>query len=104
MITPEIDPSNDSPIILIRHGLSEMNLKFEKEGHGSDRKTPEYRKFLGDPAMIDSALHPIGVMQSENHQDHVNKVNFKIVYTSPLRRAMQTTLHMFKNHPKKDEI
>ena len=62
MITPEVDPSNDAPIILIRHGLSEMNFKFEEQGHDCDNKTPECEKLLNDPAMIDSALHPIGVM------------------------------------------
>ena len=39
-----------------------------------------------------------------NSQSEVNQFNYSIVYTSPLRRALETTLHMFKNHPNKYKI
>jgi hypothetical protein len=32
-------------------------------------------------------------------QYQVNLINWKIVYTSPMRRNLETTIHMFKNHP-----
>ena len=73
-------------------------------GFDYEVETPEKHALEADPALMDAKLHPIGIMQCENHQSQVNKVNFKVVYTSPLRRALMTTLHMFKNHPNKDNI
>ena len=66
--------------------------------------TPEYQALLSDPSLIDASLHPIGIEQCLNSQSEVNQFNYSIVYTSPLRRALETTLHMFKNHPNKDKI
>jgi broad specificity phosphatase PhoE len=34
----------------------------------------------------------------------VNKVNFKTVFVSPMQRALQTCIHLFKNHPNKKAI
>ena len=34
----------------------------------------------------------------------VNQVNYKVVYVSPLRRAIQTAVNMFKTHPNKANI
>lgn len=34
----------------------------------------------------------------------MNNINFKIVFVSPLQRTLQTTIHLFKNHPNKDNI
>ena len=31
-------------------------------------------------------------------------MNYKVVYVSPLRRTLMTAMHMFKNHPNKDNI
>ena len=31
-------------------------------------------------------------------------IDWKIVYTSPMRRNLETTIHMFKNHPNKSNI
>lgn len=52
----------------------------------------------------DPELHPAGIVQCEIHQKEVNDVNYKVVYTSPMQRAMMTTVHMFKNHPNKENI
>ena len=34
----------------------------------------------------------------------VNSIDWQVVFTSPMQRAMMTTVHMFKNHPNKDKI
>ena len=58
----------------------------------------------GSPSMYDPGLHAIGVMQAESNQDHINAVNFKVVFVSPMQRALQTCIHLFKNHPNKKQI
>jgi hypothetical protein len=41
-----------------------------------------------DLNLIDCHLHPIGVMQCENHQAAVNDIDWKIVYVSPMTRTL----------------
>jgi hypothetical protein len=53
---------------------------------------------------VDPELHPIGVKQCEAQQPQVNALKFHTVFSSPMQRAMMTTIHMFKNHPQKDQI
>lgn len=53
---------------------------------------------------MDPELHPSGIEQCEAHQEEVNKIDYKVVFTSPMQRTMMTTIHMFKNHPNKDKI
>ena len=43
-------------------------------------------------------------MQCDAHQAKINSVDWKTVFTSPMQRAMMTTVHMYKNHPNKDNI
>lgn len=54
--------------------------------------------------LIDPDLHEIGIIQSEIHKSIVEQINVKIVFVSPIQRAMQTTIHMFKDHPSKEHI
>jgi broad specificity phosphatase PhoE len=42
----------------------------------------------GDPTMFDPGLHEIGVIQAESNQAHVNEVNYKVVFVSPLQRTL----------------
>ena len=67
MVTPE-SPPNDSPVVLIRHGLSMMNIQFMEAGFDYEVETPEKHALEADPALMDAELHPIGIMQCENHQ------------------------------------
>ena len=49
---------------------------------------------------MDPELHePIGVAQAEANASKVNALNVKYVLVSPMQRAMQTAIHMFKGHP-----
>lgn len=61
MVTPE-SPANDSPVILIRHGLSKMNIQFMEAGLSYEEECPEKHALESDPALIDAELHPIGIM------------------------------------------
>jgi hypothetical protein len=43
-------------------------------------------------------------LQCEAHQEVINGIDWKVVFSSPMQRAMMTTIHMFKNHPNKNNI
>merc|ERR1740130_1983674 len=98
-----IEDFNKNKFILVRHALSMYNFKSKvtKEDKGMEA----YRNEVADSKdLIDPDLHEIGVIQSEIHQSIVEQINVKIVFVSPIQRALQTTIHMFKNHPSKDKI
>jgi len=54
--------------------------------------------------LIDPDLHPIGVIQCDIHRSIVEQVNVKIVFVSPIQRAMQTTIELFKEHKNMNQI
>ena len=54
--------------------------------------------------MHDPELHPLGAFQVEHNAPNVEGLNFKYVLVSPMQRAMQTAIHMFKNHKNLDKI
>jgi len=101
MIKEDFDKTS---YILIRHGLSTFNFKnleVKKEfGNGSD----EWRAVQKDASLIDPELHPAGYLQCEAAHPVVADINFTIVFTSPMQRAIMTTIHMFKDHPNKKTI
>ena len=66
--------------------------------------SPEYQTVREDPSLIDPELHRVGIQQCISHQEGINEIDYRIVYTSPLQRAMMTTVNMFQNHPNKDKI
>jgi hypothetical protein len=67
MNTNENPHSDLAPVILIRHGLSMMNIKFMEAGFDYETESPEKLKLESDPSLIDAELHPIGIQQCENH-------------------------------------
>eukprot|EP00347_Sterkiella_histriomuscorum_P012250 403369316 len=93
-----------SSFILIRHGYSLYNFEDQKimEQFGEDSKQAQELKI--DPTMTDPGLHQIGILQCESNQELVNVINFKVVFVSPMQRAIQTAIHMFKKHPNKQNI
>ena len=54
--------------------------------------------------MFDPGLHQIGIMQCEANAHRLDKINFKVVFVSPLQRTLQTCIHLFKKNPRKGEI
>jgi len=49
--------------------------------------------------IIDAALSTIGVQQALTNAHTIFDLNITRVWVSPMRRAMQTAIHMFKGHP-----
>ena len=96
--------SDTAVFYFVRHGLSEYNLRAAKckQIHGEDSE--EFRTNMQDPNLCDPNLHPIGVAQAEFNAPKVHELNCRYVLVSPMQRAMQTAIHMFKGHPNKANI
>lgn len=73
-------------------------------GNIEDGNNEEFRKLKGDPTLTDPDLHTIGVRQCEANAAKVEAINFTRCFVSPMQRALQTAIHMFKNHPNKANI
>ena len=72
------------------------------KNYGSGSK--EHTNACLDNGHQDPSLHPIGLTMCDQSQYQVNMINWSTVYTSPMRRNLETTIHMFKNHLNKDNI
>lgn len=88
-----------SKLVLIRHGNSMFNKLFhELEGPGYV-VTPRYFDIYSDLSIIDSPLSQLGIEQCKSAARLAAEVEFDTIFVSPLRRAIETTLHIFKDHP-----
>jgi len=96
---PEVKPEDGATYYLIRHGRSLFNHQWEpaveKHGWGSQ----QMQDVMNDGSLVDADLHPIGYLQCEVNAPKVAPINFTRVFVSPMNRAMQTCIGMFKNHP-----
>ena len=81
--------------LYIRHGKTHFN-------HAS---TPENRFIIKTQKnYINCPLSEIGISQAKSIQSIVNNFDIEAIYVSPLTRTLQTVLHIFENHPQKDNI
>lgn len=74
----------------IRHGQSTFNALFDGTGT--------------DPLHFDAVLSDLGHRQVEEAASKVRDVPYELIVTSPLTRALQTTLGLFRNHPSASRI
>ena len=89
---------------MVRHGMSEFNYRAFKAEKQFTKQSPEFTAVENDVGVIDPNLHPIGVAQSEVNAPRLHAMNIKYVIVSPMQRALQTAIHMFKGHPNLDNI
>lgn len=91
---------------MVRHGTSVFNwISAEiKKVHPGGDYTEEHKKAMVREDTIDPDLHEFGIMQAELARESVNKLNVRTVFVSPVQRAIQTAVHMFKDHPNKANI
>ncbi len=71
------------PVYFIRHGQSEFNAAYD----GGEK----------DPMIFDAPLTDMGIRQAEDAKALVAELGIKQVITSPLTRAIQTSLCIFGN-------
>lgn len=92
-----------SQVLLLRHANSQYNYEFSQmekyEYSDEDYKTLRIKKDLRD-----AHLSKLGIKQCERAQGLANQLKVDSVLVSPLRRAMETAYHVFKNHPSFDNI
>jgi bisphosphoglycerate-dependent phosphoglycerate mutase len=87
----------DTPkIILARHAQSYANLL---EGNPND---PHHERL--SRSVMDADITELGLNQSIELGEKLENKNITIVYVSPLRRALETALAAFKNHPNKPKL
>lgn len=79
-----------STILLIRHGQSTFNAAYGNDGI--------------DPMLFDAPLSPIGHEQVAVARLALHGTPVEVVLTSPLTRALQTTLGLFGDHPNAPKI
>ena len=77
-------------IVCIRHGESTFNAAHRETGR--------------DPGHIDALLTERGLAQVAAARHPLQRVPFDLVVTSPLTRAIQTTVGLFADHPANPEI
>ena len=74
----------------IRHGQSTFNAEFELT--------------RTDPLHFDSPLSELGHRQVAERAVELRQYPYELVVTSPLTRALQTTMGLFKDHPSTPSI
>jgi broad specificity phosphatase PhoE len=74
----------------IRHGQSTFNAHFAETGE--------------DPLHFDAPLTELGRRQVAERAPELRQYAYELVVTSPLTRAIQTTLGLFGDHPAKPPI
>ena len=87
-------------IYLIRHAQSRFNVA-EHAVLGRGGTVYEY-KF--NTELIDAGISDLGLEQTKEARDILKDENVKIVFTSPLRRCLQTTYNIFKDHKSKPRV
>lgn len=81
---------SDKKILCIRHGESTFNAAYAGDGV--------------DPMLFDAPLTPRGHEQVDQARRVLRDRPVDVVLTTPLTRALQTTLGLFADHPSEPEI
>lgn len=77
-------------IVCIRHGESTFNAAHRETGR--------------DPGHVDALLTERGQSQVAAARPALQRIPFDLVVTSPLTRAIQTTVGLFSDHPAAPEV
>ena len=84
---------------MVRHAMSVFNYQSMKIKQKYGETSEELFKLRASRDNIDTVQHPIGEMQCLANREAVHCLNAKYVLVSPMRRALQTSILMFKDHP-----
>lgn len=90
-------------VILVRHAWSQANqASIDSWNNGGDLS--DYSLISARDDLRDCSLVEDGIKQWENAQKVANSLSIHTVFVSPMRRALETAYHIFKNHPDFDKI
>mmetsp|Transcript_52615 Transcript_52615/g.60465 ORF Transcript_52615/g.60465 Transcript_52615/m.60465 type:complete len:252 (-) Transcript_52615:36-791(-) len=93
-----MEEQSSQSILVIRHAQSIHNLARKN----ATKETEFAVQF--DKQYKDTELSEIGIKQCEEALEKAHKQNIGLVFTSPLRRAMETSRRLFGDHPNKPKI
>ncbi len=99
-----LDPTlANARVLLVRHARSEFNSAEahvrERMGEG-DATEADLIKLQINPDLLDCPLDSMGVAQTEKGALQAGSLpHVHTVLTSPLRRCLETTWRLFKDHP-----
>ena len=101
---PDSNDLEQATVLLIRHATTHFNVEHQKCVKEFGLESEEFRKLKSNRDFVDPGINDIGRAQCESGSQHINQIDFQVVFTSPMRRTIETTIELFKNHPKKAEI
>jgi len=97
--------SQHQNLYLVRHAQSEYNLAQLKAIQGeSESRDEEDINIKFDTGLIDCPISELGQQQALEAGKKLQDVNVTLVITSPLRRCLQTTHGIFKDHKNKPKV
>jgi broad specificity phosphatase PhoE len=67
--------------------------------HGQSTFNAHFAEFGADPIHFDALLTDLGHQQVAERAEELRLHPYELVVTSPLTRAIQTTMGLFKDHP-----
>jgi len=92
-------------LYLVRHAQSEYNLAQLKAIQSEvESKEEEDLSVKFDTNLIDCPISELGQQQALEANKKLQDVNVTLVITSPLRRCLQTTQGIFKDHKNKPKV
>jgi len=91
-------------LYLVRHAQSEYNLAQLKAVQSEVESKTEDLTVKFDKGLIDCPISELGQKQVLEAGVKLKDVNVKLVITSPLRRCLQTTHGIFKDHKNKPRV
>jgi broad specificity phosphatase PhoE len=92
--------TNYPSVFLIRHAQSQFNVA----EHAALARGADVYEYKFNPELVDAGISDLGHDQTKAAAEEVQDLNIKVVFTSPLRRTLQTTYNIFKDHKNKPHV
>lgn len=86
-----------SRFVFMRHATSKMNESFR--GDNKEKAHLGYFDIALDPALKDAAISEEGLKEVRAQQELLRTLDIKLIVTSPMRRALMTSLETGLNVP-----
>mmetsp|Transcript_16581 Transcript_16581/g.28226 ORF Transcript_16581/g.28226 Transcript_16581/m.28226 type:complete len:109 (-) Transcript_16581:619-945(-) len=91
-IVADVPPPNPellekARVLLIRHAATQFNIELQPIINKFGTESQEFREFRVRRDLIDPPLDDIGLAQCASGREHVNKIDFKVVFVSPMYRT-----------------
>jgi broad specificity phosphatase PhoE len=89
------EKSVKGPVLYIRHSTTEYNDLCLKSNDNSLKSNSQY---------LDCPLNQSGISLAEDLGKKLSELKIKYVFSSPMKRCLETTYHSLKNHKEKNSF